>query len=340
HKIVTTYDEKDNIIDCEVTFGSQSIRDRYKASINSLSKRFSDLLLGKLKLPVISLEQIGMEMINAIHAASSEIVFGDVGMQAISKSNPNHVFGVNSEGWYISQDGGATPKTIATAEGIYADALFAGTLWLTSEMNIESLDGYLNVTGSHFKMTSKNDSGKYFEITPDGAMAHHGFLGITRPDAYTDSNGKEYGVYMNDGVSNADMDIQRDMHLSPGATDRTETRYVLHGQGVDQADTPYTVERFYTSHKAKFITAGIGLSLEGSSSSYVTVDIVEIGGSVVASTRRLVRSSESTAWYDLTFEVGVPDFSSRIAYYIRISSSVMSSATRALLTVNRVWLWG
>ena len=166
HKIVTTYDEKDNIIACDVTFGSQSIGERHKANINSLSKRFADLLTGKLKLPIISLEQIGMDMINAIHAASSEITFGDFGMMAISKTNPNHVFGVNSEGWYISQDGGATPKTIATAQGIYADALFAGTLWLTNEMNIESADGYLNMTGSTIKVASKTNSDKYTEISP------------------------------------------------------------------------------------------------------------------------------------------------------------------------------
>ena len=168
HKIVTTYDEKDNIIACDVTFGSQSIGERHKANINSLSKNFRDLLTGKLKLPIISLEQIGMDMINAIHAASSEITFGDFGMMAISKTNPNHVFGVNSEGWYISQDGGTTPKTIATAQGIYADALFAGTLWLTNEMNIESADGYLNVTGSNFVMRSKTNPNNAVEITPEG----------------------------------------------------------------------------------------------------------------------------------------------------------------------------
>ena len=168
HKIVTTYDEKDNIIACDVAFGSQSIGERHKANINSLSKNFRDLLTGKLKLPIISLEQIGMDMINAIHAASSEITFGDFGMQAISKTNHNHVFGVNSEGWYISQDGGRTPKTIATAQGIYADALFAGTLWLTNEMNIESADGYLNVTGSNFVMRSKTNSNNAVEITPEG----------------------------------------------------------------------------------------------------------------------------------------------------------------------------
>ena len=171
HKIVTTYDEKDNIIACDVTFGSQSIGERHKANINSLSKNFRDLLTGKLKLPIISLEQIGMDMINAIHAASSEITFGDFGMMAISKTNPNHVFGVNSEGWYISQDGGRTPKTIATAQGIHAGAIFAGTLWLTNDMNIESADGYLNMTGSTIKVASKTNSDVYTEISP--ARTYH-----------------------------------------------------------------------------------------------------------------------------------------------------------------------
>src|SRR5699024_9140390 len=114
----------------------------------------------------------GMDMINAIHAASSEIIFGDFGMQAISKTNPNHVFGLNSEGWYISQDGGRTPRTIATAQGIYADALFAGTLWLTNEMNIEGQTGYLNITGERFVMRSKTNSKNAVEITPDGITIH------------------------------------------------------------------------------------------------------------------------------------------------------------------------
>ena len=179
YSVKTTYDERDNIIDCEVTFGSQSIRERHKANINTLSKNFADLLTGQLKLPIISLEKIGMDMINAIHAASSEIIFGDFGMQAISKTNPNHVFGLNSEGWYISQDGGATPRTIATAQGIYADALFAGTLWLTNEMNIESADGYLNMTGSTIKIASKTDPDKYTEISPSGAHFRNGHIRIS-----------------------------------------------------------------------------------------------------------------------------------------------------------------
>ena len=177
HTITTTYDVRGEIIGCDVVFGSQTAGERHKAQINTLSKNFSDLLEGNLKLPIISLEQVGRDMIEAIHDASSEITFGDYGMRAISKDNPNHVFGVNSEGWYISQDGGATPRTIATAEGIYADALFAGTLWLTNEMNIESADGYLNVTGSNFIMQSKNNPHNAVEINPDTGITIRGFDG-------------------------------------------------------------------------------------------------------------------------------------------------------------------
>ena len=336
HKIVTTYDEKDNIIACDVTFGSQSIGERHKANINSLSKRFADLLTGKLKLPIISLEQIGMDMINAIHAASSEIVFGDFGMQAISKTNPNHVFGVNSEGWYISQDGGRTPKTIATAQGIYADALFAGTLWLTNDLNIEGQSGYLNITGERFVMRSKSDANKYFEITPNGALANHGFLSVTRPDAYTDSSGKEWGRWMQNGISNGQMDIQRNMFMYPNVIGHNGQRYTL-SESLASSGTTYVCEDIRPSHDFKFITIGIGMNvISGMSSTYAKVEVVDMNtNQVVASTTRLVRAGDETVWESITFELGVPDFKSLRAYQIKFGST--NAVSRSLgLVINRV----
>ena len=259
HKIVTTYDEKDNIVDCEVTFGSQSIRDRYKASINSLSKRFSDLLLGKLKLPVISLEQIGMDMINAIHAASSEIVFGDFGMQAISKKNPNHVFGVNSEGWYISQDGGRTPKTIATAQGIYADALFAGTLWLTNEMNIESADGYLNVTGSRFTM--KNTSGNETTVIEPGKITLSDNVTIIRKDG---------DPYILDGIPLFDSPI-----IIRDFIDSGEVEYINNSYQTSSS-TFVSFERATASHSGRWANFAFqpGMSYNSASNSaHIEVEI-------------------------------------------------------------------
>lgn len=362
HKIVTTYDEKDNIIDCEVTFGSQSIRDRYKASINSLSKRFSDLLLGKLKLPVISLEQIGMDMINAIHAASSEIVFGDFGMQAISKTNPNNVFGVNSEGWYISQDGGRTPKTIATAKGIYADALFTGTLWLTSELNIESLDGYLNVTGSDFHMASKTGNDRYVDISPDGAkfmggmieimtssddryvkldrnglFVNKGSIQIKREDAYVE-NGKQYGLYMQNGIPKLNMNAQRNQFMDSNVVSWTGQRYQMSGQNMSSNQT-YNMETVYNTHDHKLMTVGFGSIVSVTASAYVLFEVVEIGGGVVASSRQYVQSGE-TVWDNLTVNVGVPDFSTAKAYYLRAGLENVYNATYLQVVINRVRMHG
>ena len=336
HKIVTTYDEKDNIIACDVTFGSQSIGERHKANINSLSKNFRDLITGKLKLPIISLEQIGMDMINAIHAASSEIVFGDFGMQAISKTNPNHVFGVNSEGWYISQDGGRTPKTIATAKGIYADALFAGTLWLTNDLNIEGQSGYLNITGERFVMRSKSDSNKYFEITPNGALANQGFFSVTRPDAYTGSNGKKWGHWIQDGISNGQMDIQRNMFMYPNVIDHNGQRYTL-AENLATSGTTYVCEDIRPSHDFKFITIGLGMNvISGTGSTYAKVDVVDMNtNQVVASVTRFVGANDPTVWENITFELGVPDFKSLQAYQIRFGSS--NAISRSLgLVINRV----
>src|SRR5699024_11073512 len=97
-------------------------------------------------------------------------------MQENIKRIPNNEIAVISDGCYIYQDDDITPKTIATAKGIYADALFAGTLWLTSEMNIESLDGYLNMTGSTIKVASKNNSNIYTEISPQRTYHKQGHI--------------------------------------------------------------------------------------------------------------------------------------------------------------------
>ena len=300
YSVKTTYDERDNIIDCEVTFGSQSIRERHKASINSLSKNFRDLLTGQLKLPVISLEKIGQDMINAIHAASSEIVFGDFGMQAISKTNPNHVFGVNSEGWYISQDGGRTPRTIATAQGIYADALFAGTLWLTNDMNIESADGYLNVTGSRFVMRSKTDPESFVEITPSG-ITTHGFLKIIRPDG---------AVWLEDGVPKFSLSMQRNVFMDPKVT--------FNGQNYTVPDQYYRqFETIYTYHDARYLTVAFILSLTDWSvhnSAYIYVRVREFGsGSLVASYKGLARKDTSLA-QNIELDLGVPTYSPKQFY--------------------------
>lgn len=327
HKIVTTYDEKDNIIACDVTFGSQSIGERHKANINSLSKRFADLLTGKLKLPVISLEQIGMDMINAIHAASSEITFGDFGMQAISKTNPNNVFGVNSEGWYISQDGGRTPKTIATARGIYADALFAGTLWLTSEMNIESADGYLNMTGSTIKVASKTNSDKYTEISPSGAYFKRGAVTI---------EGSDGRMFVENGIPKLDLEAQRNVFMSPGVS--FDGQNYIHDGSLDWK----IYENFYTSHNGKYLTAYFVGSLTNSSISDSAYMHVRVRGFSANSTdyvasKKMLVSKSGNSTESITIDLGVPAYKA-IQFYLefRMETEFGDGANYGKVRTNRV----
>ena len=332
YSVKTTYDERDNIIDCEVTFGSQSIRERHKASINSLSKNFADLLTGQLKLPVISLEKIGQDMINAIHAASSEIVFGDFGMQAISKTNPNHVFGVNSEGWYISQDGGRTPRTIATAQGIYADALFAGTLWLTNDMNIESSDGYLNVTGSRFVMRSKTDPESFVEITPSG-ITTHGFLKIIRPDG---------AVWLEDGVPKFSLAMQRNVFMDP--------KIVWTGQNYIVPDQYYRIfENIYTYHDARYLTVAFTVSLTESSShssAFVWIRVREFGSGNLVGSYKVTAPKSGTEIQNIQIDLGVPTYSPK-QFYLEacMDSKTMGGGSNSwrnygLVRVNRAIMRG
>ena len=300
HKIVTTYDEKDNIIACDVTFGSQSIGERHKANINSLSKRFADLLTGNLKLPIISLEQIGMDMINAIHAASSEIMFGDFGMRAISKTNPNHIFGVNSEGWYISQDGGRTPRTIATAQGIYADALFAGTLWLTNDLNIEGQTGYLNITGERFLMRSKTHPNNAVEITPFGININ-GF------------DGREFIV---DGVMKGQQvaNIQRFNLESMVPYDGRDMRI--------SSEDYHPCYVLWDRYKGRYLDLSGTARLASTGASdwrYVDIEITEVGShKVVATLRKQAHKTTDPEVYSWDLRIDIQSFFNTIVDYRRI----------------------
>ena len=323
YSVKTTYDERDNIIDCEVTFGSQSIRERHKASINSLSKNFADLLTGQLKLPVISLEKIGQDMINAIHAASSEIIFGDFGMQAISKTNPNHVFGVNSEGWYISQDGGRTPRTIATAQGIYADALFAGTLWLTNEMNIESADGYLNVTGSRFVMRSKTNSNNAVEITPNG-ITIHGF------------DGRELIV---DGIMKGTHIANIQQWNDPAYVEFT-------GRDMQSSTQEWSsVYVLWDEFKGRYLNLrGTARLRDESPSSSINMDIrvEEVGtGVVLFEERKFINKSGIASTYSFDYEIDLQEFFNSVVdyrqfgFYIQVKSAHTNTSNIFAFRVNR-----
>ena len=101
----------------------------------------------------------------------------------------------------------------------------------------------------------------------------------------------------------------------------------------------YTMETVYNTHDHKFMTVGFGFNVSGSESAYVLFEVVEIGGGVVASSRKYVQSG-GTVWDDLTVKVGVPDFSSPKSYYLRAGLETVYNATYLQVVVNRVSMHG
>lgn len=122
------YSAKKEIIDLKITFGTTSMTDAYKTSLQTTVKEFSEIMAGRKALPFAALDIVSKSMVSKIQNTSSELLFDDMGIHAIDKKNANNIVTMNSSGWMLSTDGGRTAKTALTAEGIVADAITTGHL--------------------------------------------------------------------------------------------------------------------------------------------------------------------------------------------------------------------
>ncbi|HCD19393.1 hypothetical protein C7R57_03290 [Macrococcoides caseolyticum subsp. caseolyticum] len=164
------YDEKDVLKDCNVDFGSQSIRKRYASKMSSAMKTVTDMMKGFVKLPFATLDVMAQEMIKKIQSVSTELVL-DNGIFAIDKNNPNNIVGLNSAGWYISTDGGRTPRMVATAEGLVAESIVGKSL---IGLNITSpgAKSYFHVNGGDAEFVDVS-SGRKVSISPYGVFGYN-----------------------------------------------------------------------------------------------------------------------------------------------------------------------
>lgn len=164
------YDEKDVLKECNVDFGSQSIRKRYASKMSSAMKTVTDMMKSFVKLPFATLDVMAQEMIKKIQSVSTELVL-DNGIFAIDKNNPNNIVGLNSAGWYISTDGGRTPRMVATAEGLVAESIVGKSL---IGLNITSpgAKSYFHVNGGDAEFVDVS-SGRKVSISPYGVFGYN-----------------------------------------------------------------------------------------------------------------------------------------------------------------------
>src|SRR5699024_8362463 len=123
----------------------------------------------------------------------------------------------------------------------------------------------------------------------------------------TDSEGKRYGLYVQDGKSNMDVDVQRNQFMHSGIVNFTGQSYQMRGDNMTDGIT-YACETIYSSHKSKYITIGFGMNISGIASRYVIVELREFGSGTQSSTHRaFVTEAGGTVWGEMTINMGVPD---------------------------------
>ena len=94
------------------------------------------------------------------------------------------------------------------------------------------------------------------------------------------------------------------------------------------------------------LTYGIGISSHSKSSSGVgnvaaRFEIVEMNtNEVLGSFQRYIYGGADTAWETLRIDLGVPDFTTRKAFLVRVAKATNTSNTIINLIINRVALDG
>src|SRR5699024_8882460 len=167
---------KGDVIDLNITFGSEKIAKRHQTSLTTAAKEINDLIAGRKKLPYSILPAAEQAALKALNEARTELIFGNSenGVQGIiaqDKDDPNRMMWMNSAGWMISTDGGDTSKVAATADGIVAETIIGESL---IGMNITSpdQDGYFSVHGSYAEFNDLT-SGRRVDISPSGLYGYN-----------------------------------------------------------------------------------------------------------------------------------------------------------------------
>src|SRR5699024_1395398 len=179
---------------------------------------------------------------------------------------------------------------------------------------------------------------RYVKLDRNGLFVNKGSIRIKRKDAYVE-NGKQYGLYMQDGTPNMDVDVQRNRFMHNGVVAHTGQRYQMSGENMTN-NQMYNMETIYTSHKSKYITVGFGLNVSGTAGAYVVFELVEFSSGNSLGRRRVYVTSGETNWNSTTVLLGVPDYNSPKSFYLRAGLEQAYNSTYLQVIINRVNMHG
>lgn len=313
------YSAKKEIIDLKLTFGTTSMTDAYKSSLQTTVKDFSEIMAGRKPLPFLALDIVTKSMVTTIQSTMSEILYDNNGQHFIEKDNPNNIMTMNSSGLLLSTDGGTTAKTAITARGIAADSITSGVID-TNLVTIRGNQNLIYMNGQEIAAVSNNSKSSTY-LRPQG-------LYVTRPDG---------AVYIQDGVPKMSFDVQPiDFYSSDtvkfdGSFFRTSSQQYLNFGAV------------YAEHCARYIVFSY-LADWGNQSvnsvGYVGLRIEDFGGrNIIAEENIYVSKSTSLKQGNITIDLGTPDYEP-LYFYMKFKNNTNEVGNEACIRAMRIHMRG
>ncbi len=210
---------KGEVIDLNITFGSEGIAKRHQGNITTAIKNINELLAGKVQLPFSVLDDAVKNATKLIQNANTELQFPNSGgIIAVDPNNPNYLVSFTSRGIGVSEDGGATFPEAITGLGINASVVTTGTMLADRIAGgiLESLNGrtHFNLNtgeldmqntsftlggGASIKFTSTSNQITYGRHSSDNVLRTAGLgvgtaLGNEHPYAYLGTTPLNNGV--------------------------------------------------------------------------------------------------------------------------------------------------
>ncbi|WP_179107153.1 phage tail protein [Sediminibacillus massiliensis] len=193
---------KGDIIDLKLIFGSEGITKRHQSNLNAAAKQITELLEGRRKLPFSVLPSSKQNAVRNLEAAMTELIFGNgqngvQGIIAQDKNDPNKMMWLNSAGFMISTDGGATPVVAATADGFVADVITTGTLNADQVAIYGGHEGeYAYISGSTVELRGTYERSWRGETSTHDVRTrlHNGHLRFRNDDLNRSLYLSEYGI--------------------------------------------------------------------------------------------------------------------------------------------------
>lgn len=163
------------IIDVNLTFGSDSIGKRYQSNLNGAVSNIDDILNGRKEIPLSSLDKRVQEISKIINGNTDSIFeYASNGVTGWNGDDPNYMTRYVGDAIGFSTDGGTTYGTAMSAKlGIVADYIRVGTL---SSIVIKAVEIY----GSRIEGTdliggtilSQKTTSEYLKIEGSHLVSH------------------------------------------------------------------------------------------------------------------------------------------------------------------------